>query len=210
MGTVPSLIFYFRYSGRDTGWNKRKPRDVDVQGHSIGCASNLSREIIVRRDAGFNLMSLQYNTLSLSSELFVSCAIKGRQHILTLPRTGFGAAWAGMLVFDSLVFCMTLYKSIVLPRPNWEGAFWTSHCAMVSFTGWQTCFQLRSDGRIVWQQTRLISVQPEKPHLFGKSDGSPSAVPMIFVLISAVSPLPRKPRHPHQHPWTISVQSNPS
>jgi hypothetical protein len=28
------------------------------------------------------------------------------------------AAWAGMLVFDSLVFGMTLYKSIVLPRPN--------------------------------------------------------------------------------------------
>ncbi|KIM38067.1 hypothetical protein M413DRAFT_30471 [Hebeloma cylindrosporum] len=29
-----------------------------------------------------------------------------------------GAAWAGMLIFDSLVFCMTLYKSIVLPRPT--------------------------------------------------------------------------------------------
>ena len=28
------------------------------------------------------------------------------------------AAWAGMLVFDLLVFCMTLYKSIILPRPN--------------------------------------------------------------------------------------------
>ncbi|KIM38066.1 hypothetical protein M413DRAFT_30470 [Hebeloma cylindrosporum] len=30
----------------------------------------------------------------------------------------FGTAWAGMLVFDSLVFCMTLYKAVVLPRPN--------------------------------------------------------------------------------------------
>jgi len=29
-----------------------------------------------------------------------------------------GACWAGMLLFDSLVFCMTLYKSVVLPRPN--------------------------------------------------------------------------------------------
>jgi hypothetical protein len=48
----------------------------------------------------------------------VSCASKGPQNILTFVRTGFGAAWAGMLVFDSLVFCMTLYKSIVLPRPN--------------------------------------------------------------------------------------------
>jgi len=28
-----------------------------------------------------------------------------------------GAAWVGMFAFDSLVFCMTLYKSIVLPRP---------------------------------------------------------------------------------------------
>jgi hypothetical protein len=32
--------------------------------------------------------------------------------------TGLGACWAGMLLFDSLVFCMTLYKSVVLPRPN--------------------------------------------------------------------------------------------
>lgn len=30
----------------------------------------------------------------------------------------FGTAWAGMLVFDSLVFCMTLYQAIILPRPN--------------------------------------------------------------------------------------------
>jgi hypothetical protein len=37
--------------------------------------------------------------------------------ILTLT-PGLGAAWAGMLVFDSLVFCMTLYKSIVLPRQS--------------------------------------------------------------------------------------------
>ena len=37
--------------------------------------------------------------------------------ILALTHTGLGAAWAGMLVFDALVFCMTLYKSIVLPRP---------------------------------------------------------------------------------------------
>ena len=29
-----------------------------------------------------------------------------------------GAVWAGVFVFDSLVFCMTLYKSIILPRPN--------------------------------------------------------------------------------------------
>ena len=38
--------------------------------------------------------------------------------MLTLTDTGFAAAWAGMLVFDLLVFCMTLYKSIVLPHPN--------------------------------------------------------------------------------------------
>ena len=31
---------------------------------------------------------------------------------------GFGVAWAGVLVFDSLVFGMTLYKFIILPRPN--------------------------------------------------------------------------------------------
>ena len=31
---------------------------------------------------------------------------------------GIGACWAGMLLFDSLVFCMTLYKAVVLPRPN--------------------------------------------------------------------------------------------
>ena len=37
--------------------------------------------------------------------------------VLTLTNTGFGAGWAGMLIFDSLVFCMTLYKAIVLPRP---------------------------------------------------------------------------------------------
>jgi hypothetical protein len=37
---------------------------------------------------------------------------------LTLTDTGFAAAWAGMLVFDSLVFFMTLYKSMVLPSPN--------------------------------------------------------------------------------------------
>jgi len=29
-----------------------------------------------------------------------------------------GAAWAGLFVFDSLVICMTLYKSTILPRPN--------------------------------------------------------------------------------------------
>ena len=40
-------------------------------------------------------------------------------HILTkYIHTGLGAVWAGLFVFDSLVFCMTLYKSIVLPRPN--------------------------------------------------------------------------------------------
>ena len=38
--------------------------------------------------------------------------------ILTSTHTGCGVAWAGMLVFDSLVFSMTVYKSIVLPRPN--------------------------------------------------------------------------------------------
>jgi len=38
--------------------------------------------------------------------------------MLTLTDTGFAAAWAGMLLFDLLVFCMTLYKSIVLPHPN--------------------------------------------------------------------------------------------
>lgn len=33
----------------------------------------------------------------------------------------FGAAWGGMLVFDSLVFCMTLYKSVISSRrPNGE------------------------------------------------------------------------------------------
>ena len=37
---------------------------------------------------------------------------------LSVTDTGVGAAWAAMLVFDSLVFSMTLYKSIVLPRPN--------------------------------------------------------------------------------------------
>jgi len=37
---------------------------------------------------------------------------------LTLTYTGFAAAWAGMLVFDLLVFCMTIYKSMLLPRPN--------------------------------------------------------------------------------------------
>jgi hypothetical protein len=37
-------------------------------------------------------------------------------HIFILAHAGTGAAWAGMLVFDSLVFCMTLYKSIVLSR----------------------------------------------------------------------------------------------
>ena len=29
-----------------------------------------------------------------------------------------GSAWTATLIFDSLVFCMTLYKAIVLPRPN--------------------------------------------------------------------------------------------
>ena len=29
-----------------------------------------------------------------------------------------GAAWAGLLVFDTLVFCMTLYKALILPRPD--------------------------------------------------------------------------------------------
>jgi len=37
--------------------------------------------------------------------------------ILILTHTGLGAAWAGMFIFDSLVFCMTLHKAIVLPRP---------------------------------------------------------------------------------------------
>ena len=40
------------------------------------------------------------------------------KNVLTLTDTGFAAAWAGMLVFDSLVFLMTLYKSMVLPHPN--------------------------------------------------------------------------------------------
>ena len=40
------------------------------------------------------------------------------RNIFTLVHTGLGAVWAGLFVFDSLVFCMTLYKSIVLPRPN--------------------------------------------------------------------------------------------
>ena len=29
-----------------------------------------------------------------------------------------GAAWAGLLVFDTLVFCMALYKALILPRPD--------------------------------------------------------------------------------------------
>ena len=29
-----------------------------------------------------------------------------------------GVPWIGVLVFDSFVFCMTLYKSIVLSRQN--------------------------------------------------------------------------------------------
>jgi len=29
---------------------------------------------------------------------------------------GLGAAWGGMLIFDALVFGMTLYKSLTLPR----------------------------------------------------------------------------------------------
>jgi len=39
--------------------------------------------------------------------------------ILILSHTGLGVAWAGMFIFDSLVFCMTLHKAIVLPRPKW-------------------------------------------------------------------------------------------
>ena len=73
----------------------------------------------------------KYSTVTLGSSttiqnLFLqSCpwvALAGSiiswRDILTLAHTGLGAAWAGMLVFDSLVFCMTLYKSIILPRPN--------------------------------------------------------------------------------------------
>ena len=41
--------------------------------------------------------------------------------IFTITSIGFGAAWGGMLVFDSLVFCMTLYKSVISSRrPNGE------------------------------------------------------------------------------------------
>ena len=29
-----------------------------------------------------------------------------------------GVTWTGVLVFDAFVFCMTLYKSIVLSRQN--------------------------------------------------------------------------------------------
>ena len=36
----------------------------------------------------------------------------------TLAYLGLGAAWTATLIFDSLVFSMTLYKAIVLPRPN--------------------------------------------------------------------------------------------
>jgi len=32
--------------------------------------------------------------------------------------TGLGVAWVGSFVFDSLVFGMTLFKFIILPRPN--------------------------------------------------------------------------------------------
>ena len=39
-------------------------------------------------------------------------------YMATLTHTGFGIAWSGQLVFDLLVFGMTLYKSIVPPRPN--------------------------------------------------------------------------------------------
>jgi len=35
-----------------------------------------------------------------------------------LTHTDFAIAWTGMLIFDLLVFGMTLYKSIVLPRSN--------------------------------------------------------------------------------------------
>ena len=35
-----------------------------------------------------------------------------------LDLTGMAAAWAGMLVLDSIVFGMTLYKSIAFPPLN--------------------------------------------------------------------------------------------
>ena len=33
-----------------------------------------------------------------------------------LVYSGLGAAWGGMLIFDTLVFGMTLYKALSIPR----------------------------------------------------------------------------------------------
>ena len=40
------------------------------------------------------------------------------QDIPTLTYTGLGVAWSGLLIFDSAVFGMMLYKSIILSCPN--------------------------------------------------------------------------------------------
>ncbi|TFK41785.1 hypothetical protein BDQ12DRAFT_720597 [Crucibulum laeve] len=44
--------------------------------------------------------------------VYVGCAVS----LSTEAASRLGAAWGGMLVFDSLVFGMTLYKSLTLPR----------------------------------------------------------------------------------------------
>jgi len=64
--------------------------------------------------------SYNSNYSSFPSELSVraSRGLLILTEYLYLTHTGVGITWAAMVGFDSLVFGMTLYKSIIPPRPN--------------------------------------------------------------------------------------------
>jgi len=86
-----------------------------VQIH-LGCQETLGREkYVFRRNVGLKLKFIIpfFRAIRESREQGISDPDE-----IYLIHAGLGIAWAGVLVFDSVVFGMTLYKFIILPRAN--------------------------------------------------------------------------------------------
>jgi hypothetical protein len=112
-----SLADSVAYIVGSTGWKKRKTLEHSNT-HWLPCSVESGK---VSTSPWHSVQV--YMTQALNLFLQSHPCVPGENFlswwdIPTLTHTGSGIAWAGLLVFDSLIFGMTLYKSIVLPRPN--------------------------------------------------------------------------------------------
>ena len=112
---VPLLILWYIVDSTD--WKRRKIFKhahthrlcLRIQSRSVSASPWRSVRIHITQ----TLHPFRQNYSCVLAEDFWSW-----RDIPTLTHTDFGIVWTGVLVFDLLVFGMTLYKSIVLPRSN--------------------------------------------------------------------------------------------